>query len=148
MDMAVAGMDGVKLADTLRILLRREIEVRGLPVKIVYLHGSFLKGIQRAGSDIDIAVLIDEGEYDRSPLESFMEINSLCARLEQELGRDIDLSILNKASLAFCYHAVVDGIPVYYSSKKALYHYQNKIVGMYFDFKDFVRDCSARYAGI
>ncbi|MFN3396451.1 MAG: nucleotidyltransferase domain-containing protein [Thermodesulfovibrionales bacterium] len=92
--------------DVLRFLkkaLRKEIRTRKLPVEIVYLYGSFARSMERAGSDIDLAFLFDEGAYCKDPLRYFMSVNKICGKLERDIKREIDISILNRASLIFSY---------------------------------------------
>ena len=127
-------------------LLKKEIKALKLPVEIVYLHGSFAKGRESAGSDIDLAVLFKEDVYSKNPLKFFMEINQICGNLERELKREIDISVLNRASLSFSYNVITTGVPIYISSKTALYRYQNKILGMFFDFKPFLESYLPEYA--
>ncbi len=129
-------------------LLKKEIKAESLPVKIVYLHGSFAKGCERDGSDIDLAVLFDEKKYSKNPLKYFMAINEICGRLERELKRNIDISILNRESLSFCCNVIITGVPVYISSRTALHRYQNKIMGMFFEFRPFLEGYLVKYARI
>ncbi len=132
----------------LKKILKREIKLRKLPIEIVYIHGSYAKGREHKGSDIDIAVLFNEREYAKTPMKCFTGLNEVCAVLEKEIGRDVDISILNRASLIFCYKIITEGIPLYNSSKKAMYFSQNKIMGMFFDFKPFIDACLTQYARI
>ena len=53
-------------------------------LKLAILYGSAAAGKMRADSDIDIALLFDRPLSDNKKIE-------LLTRLEQELGRDIDL---------------------------------------------------------
>ncbi|MFN3480646.1 MAG: type VII toxin-antitoxin system MntA family adenylyltransferase antitoxin [Thermodesulfovibrionales bacterium] len=127
--------------DVLRFLkkaLIKEVRARKLPVRIVYLYGSFARSTERAKSDIDLAFLFDEEAYCKNPLRYFMSVNEICGKLEKEIKREIDLSILNRASLIFSYHVITSGRPLYLSSKTSLYKYECKIMGMFFDFKPFL----------
>ncbi len=132
----------------LQNLLKKEIKLKKLPVEIVYIHGSYTKGREHKKSDIDLAVLFNEKEYAKSPTRCFIELNDLCSGLEKEVGRNIDISILNRASLTFCYKVITEGIPIFVSSKKLMYYYQNKTIGMFFDFKPFIDTYLTKYASI
>ncbi len=133
---------------TLTNEIKKGIRGAGLPVELVYLYGSYAKGKEKEGSDIDIAVLFEEVEYAKDPLGALGRIHDIALRIERLIKREIDLRILNRSSLSFSYVVVTTGIPLYIASKKVLYHYQNKILGMYFDFKPFLDRYISRYVGI
>ena len=63
----------------------QEVEIRSLEVKRVGLFGSFLRGEQRADSDIDLLVEFRSGE---KTFDSFMR---LAFFLEELLGRSVEL---------------------------------------------------------
>ncbi len=57
--------------DIIKVLereIKKEISSSKLPVLIAYLYGSYAKGRERKGSDIDIAVLIEEDAYSKDAL--------------------------------------------------------------------------------
>lgn len=114
-----------------------EIKRKKLPIKLVYLFGSFAKGKESIKSDIDIAVLLKEDVYSKDPICIFGNIQSFARKLERIIKREVDIHILNRASLNFSYVVVTTGIPIYTSSRIELYKYQNKILGMFFDFIPF-----------
>lgn len=110
--------------DVLRFLkkaLTKEIRARNLPVEIVYLYGSFARSMERTRSDIDLAFLFEEEAYRKDPLRCFMSVNEICGNLERDIKREVDISILNRASLIFSYHVITTGRPIYLSSKKSIY---------------------------
>lgn len=136
--------------DVLRFLkkaLIKEIRARNLPIEVVYLYGSFARSMKRTGSDIDLAFLFEEEAYRKDPLRCFISVNEICGELEREIKREIDISILNRASLIFSYRVITTGRPIYLSSKKSLYIYEGKIMGMFFDFKPFLDAYLTEYAG-
>ncbi len=124
--------------EVIRHKAKREIRRAKLPIVLAYLYGSFAKGIEKEGSDLDIAILLKEDEYSNDPLNIFGRIESLAGRIERQIKKEVDIHILNRASLSFSYIVVTTGIPIYISSKIALYRYQNKILGMFFDFRPFL----------
>lgn len=135
--------------DVLRFLkkaLTKEIRARNLPVEIVYLYGSFARSMERTRSDIDLAFLFEEEAYRKDPLRCFMSVNEICGNLERDIKREVDISILNRASLIFSYHVITTGRPIYLSSKKSMYIYECKIMGMFFDFKPFIDSYLTEYA--
>jgi uncharacterized protein len=60
----------------------------------IYIFGSYVKGILRSDSDIDIAYLSEKKIDD---YERFM----LAQEIADELGRNVDLIDLNQASTVF-----------------------------------------------
>ncbi|MBI4653700.1 MAG: nucleotidyltransferase domain-containing protein [Nitrospirae bacterium] len=134
--------------EELKHIIKREIRRAKLPVVLAYLYGSFAKGREGKGSDIDIAVLLKEEDYLDKPLNVFRKAQSLAGKIERQIKREVDIHILNRASLSFSYIVVTTGIPVYISSKAALYQYQNKILGMFFDFRPFFERYLTAYGRI
>jgi len=123
--------------ETIKHKAKREIHKEKLPIVLAYLYGSFAKGKEKEGSDIDIAILLKEDEYSTDPLSVFGNVHGFARRIERLIKKEIDIHILNRAPLSFSYIVVTTGVPIYISSKIALYRYQNKILGMFFDFRPF-----------
>ncbi|MDP2752898.1 MAG: nucleotidyltransferase domain-containing protein [Nitrospirota bacterium] len=123
--------------ETIKHKAKREIRKEKLPIVLTYLYGSVAKGKEKESSDIDIAILLKEDEYSDDPLSVFGSVQGLARRIERQIKKEVDIHILNRASLSFSYIVVTTGIPIYISSKMALHRYQNKILGMFFDFKPF-----------
>ena len=71
--------------DILSVLLQSQSHLRALGVRRIGLFGSFIRGEQRPGSDIDLLV---EFEPMRKTFDTFME---LAFFLEDVLGHKIDL---------------------------------------------------------
>jgi predicted nucleotidyltransferase len=71
----------------------------------VYVFGSVARGSNGPGSDVDVAVLMDE-----IPPPTLMGPQlSLEGRIEQALGRPVDLIILNAASADLVHRVLRDG---------------------------------------
>jgi predicted nucleotidyltransferase len=128
--------------------IKKEIKTARLPIKLIYIYGSYAKGKEKEGSDIDIAVLFDEIEYSKNPLTALEIIHDTAVKIERLIKKDVDIHILNRASLIYSYVVVTTGIPAYMSSKTELYRYQNKVLGMFFDFKPFFEKYISTYVGI
>jgi predicted nucleotidyltransferase len=94
-------------ADDLATELGRVLD--GQPdVGFAYLFGSFAKGRPRLGSDVDVAVWLDETAHrDRS--DRFRRRLALEALLEPELGRRVQLVILNDAPLGLTHNVLTHG---------------------------------------
>ncbi len=71
---------------SLKVLLREHrTEIRALGVRRLGVFGSFLKGTQRADSDVDLLVEFEEGA---KSIDHFM---GLALLLEDTTGRRVDL---------------------------------------------------------
>src|SRR5438094_344975 len=70
-------------ADILRTLADNASELRSLGARSLALFGSFARGEERAESDVDLLVDLDEKRFDR-----YMDLK---LRLEELLGRRVDL---------------------------------------------------------
>jgi hypothetical protein len=71
--------------DVLRRLSRVSAGIRELGVQRLSLFGSFVRGEQRSGSDVDLLVEFQEG---RKTFDNFMDLSFL---LEEVLGRKVQL---------------------------------------------------------
>ena len=71
--------------DILSVLLQCQSRLRTLGVRRIGLFGSYIRGKQRPGSDIDLLV---EFEPMRKTFDTFMELSFF---LEEVLGHKIDL---------------------------------------------------------
>lgn len=77
---------------------------------VIYLFGSFSKGITHSDSDVDLAFLSDR-EYD--DYEVFMQAQ----KLANEIGRDVDLIQLRNVSTVFQAQIVSTGKVIYCKDK-------------------------------
>jgi len=131
--------------ETIKNVAKREIRAAKLPIILAYLYGSFAKGKEKESSDIDIAILLKEDKYSSDPLTVFGNIQGFARKIERQIKKEVDIHVLNRASLSFSYIVITTGIPIYISSKKTLHRYQNKILGMFFDFDPFLEKYLAAY---
>src|SRR6266540_1175469 len=108
--------------------LRGELELRP-EVVLALLHGSFLQG--GAYRDIDVAVWLDPAARPRD--ERFRYGLDLSVHLHLELGRAIDVRVLNDAPLAFRYHAL-QGRPLVVRDERFLDELRERTWDDYLDF--------------
>jgi uncharacterized protein len=78
--------------DILNVLDQNRSQLRALGVRKIGLFGSFVRGEQRAGSDIDLLVEFDPG---RKTFDTFMELSFF---LEEVLGHRIELVTMESLS--------------------------------------------------
>lgn len=98
----------------------------------LYVFGSFI--LKKAFSDIDIAVLIDKEVGDPFSFESSLE-----NELEIFVHKPIDLRILNRAPLSFCYTVIHDGIVILDKNSNLRSDFESLVIRQYLDFEYFQR---------
>jgi len=96
-----------------------------------YLFGSQSKGKSNKYSDIDIAVLFD----DESREEDYTDKQvSIANSLTQALNKEIDVIVLNKASLFLRYHILKEGVKIYERYGRDEHNFEALAILQYFDF--------------
>ena len=113
--------------------LNRELEARS-EIVLALLHGSFTRG--GAYRDIDVAVWLDPGRLSMD--ERFRYALDLSVHLHVQLGRPIDVRVLNDAPLAFRYHAL-QGRPLVVRDEEFLDDLRARTWDDYLDFQPFAR---------
>jgi len=88
-------VDNNKILSLLKRFLEEEKEVI-----FAYLYGSYARGKTHPFSDVDIAVYLRENDF-----KTYMQ---LLAKLP-EIGKEIDLRVLNDASPLFKYKVIKEG---------------------------------------
>ena len=103
---------------------RREIQA-------AYVFGSVATGRARAGSDVDVAVLVDA----RVPRSRMLKYRlKLMADLASALHRsDVDVAVLNEASPLLAHRVLSLGTLVFERSASARVRFQTRIASLYFD---------------
>ncbi len=120
-----------RLASDLRGVLPGILEHE--PVSLAYLYGSVTTGRMHPFSDIDIALLVDEG---LSPLERL----KLTLRIQLDVADQCDLSnadvrIINDAPLIFQGRVVCDGLLIYARDEQERIEFETATRLRYFDYQ-------------
>jgi uncharacterized protein len=92
------------MVETLHELLAPETDV-----EFGYLFGSLAKGRPRAASDVDVAVHLGGGGSPSDRLDRGLELEG---RLEEALGRTVQVVVLNDAALELRFDVLHHGIPL------------------------------------
>lgn len=108
----------------LEILLRKESRVLA-----AYLFGSYAKGNQITGSDIDIAILLSD-----LPQKMLQYYLHLVDDLSRVLGNEIDLIILNTAPPLLKHQTIKHGKLVYCRDERARVQFEARAQDEYLDF--------------
>jgi len=105
-------------------------------VVFAYLFGSVARGQAGPLSDVDVAVLAQEGLDSRTLFDLRLR---LLGDLMQQLGTEsVDVVIMNQAPLALNYRVFRDGVQLYCRNRQRRVLYQADIVSRYLDFKPFL----------
>nr|WP_248562695.1 nucleotidyltransferase domain-containing protein [Niallia sp. NCCP-28] len=91
----------------------------------IILFGSTVKGNVHSESDIDIAFLSENLNFDKYTLFMFAQ------ELAANLGRDVDLIDLNQASTVFQAQVVQTGKIIYCSDTRKKAEFEIKVLKMY-----------------
>ena len=100
----------------------------------VYVFGSVARGTEHAKSDIDIAVLYPDGGQSR--LEDLpLDIED---DLQKELGRALQIVVLNQASADLVHKVLRDGILVLETDRSLRIRFEVRLRNQYFDIKPYL----------
>jgi predicted nucleotidyltransferase len=101
-------------------------------VVVAYHFGSTARGLARPDSDVDIAVLLEDGEADGNLLARQLKI---IAALDEMDRRDVQVTLLNDATPFFIYQVIKEGRCFYERDRFERVEFQVGALKRYFDFK-------------
>ncbi len=103
---------------------------------LVYVFGSQVDGSANRESDVDVAVLFDDG---LTKSERFERRLFLMGRLEKYFSKQVDLVSLNDVrSVFFRYEIVFGGKLLFKFSEEVFLDFSLRVMSEYFDFKPFL----------
>jgi len=100
-----------------------------------YLFGSTALGISNSDSDIDIAIRIDQSLASDSYLELRIELTD---DLEKHLGCEVDIVVLNTASLKMIHQVIINGRLLFSRNLEKEKDYIVQKRKEYFDFRYYI----------
>ena len=115
--------------------LQRAFRGRERGIAAVYLFGSVARGESRTGSDLDVAVLLEPAP-ERGTFESLRL--DLRAELESDLGRDVDLVVLNHAPPDLTHRMLRDSVLVIEPDPSARVRFEVRARNEYWDLKPYL----------
>lgn len=97
------------------------------PIKLAYVYGSYAKGTARPDSDIDIAVVPEDGaEIDEVRLAVTVD--------KTVKGKDVDIRVIGKKmSLLLSFNAIRLEQPIYVKTEADRLSFERRIINKYFD---------------
>ncbi|NYB52390.1 MAG: nucleotidyltransferase domain-containing protein [Methanobacteriaceae archaeon] len=112
------------------ILKQVTLELEKNPmILFAYLYGSVARGEQREDSDIDIAVYLSKHTNDPL-LESKIGLE-----LQKKLGKNVDIRVINSASLVFIHQVLNNGQLLFSNDDKCRINFETRKMDEYLDFK-------------
>jgi predicted nucleotidyltransferase len=129
--------DGIKLV--LQEILQRHAE----ELACAYLFGSYARGEEKQGSDVDLAIL-----YRETPPATLEGLGlDIADALSARLKRKVDVVVLNSASPDLVHRVLRDGILVLETDRAARVRFEVKKRSEYFDVLPYLREYR-RHAGL
>ncbi|KNZ70623.1 Nucleotidyltransferase domain protein [Thermincola ferriacetica] len=101
-------------------------------VELAYIYGSFATGLANKDSDVDVGVLV-KPEYENTVDFSFE--CSLALKLEQAIGRDIDLRVINKAPVFAQYQVIYPNELLFAANDQTRVNFETYVISRYLDMK-------------
>lgn len=115
----------------------RKVVEKEKNIQIAYLYGSFAKGTQRKGSDIDIGVVLKNPKLGEK--DPYLE-SKLALKIEKALRNgNVEVRVLNNTSLRFLNQVLSYGKLVYSRNRKFTINFEMMARDNYFDFLPFLR---------
>ena len=115
--------------------LRRAFKGRDDGIAAVYLFGSIARGESRAGSDLDVAVLLEPAPERRAYDSLRLDLR---AELESEIGREIDLVVLNHAPPDLSHRVLRDSVLVIEPDPSARVRFEVRARNEFWDIKPYL----------
>lgn len=100
-------------------------------IAAVYLMGSAATGTLRPDSDIDIAILPADGC--RISLDARLQ---LISALTLELGRDVDIGIIDSKNLIYASEAILKGKRIVTADQDYVAMTETRLLGCYLQFRE------------
>ncbi len=101
-------------------------------IELAYLYGSYASGLAREDSDVDIGILVNL--VTAESVDWKYEVD-LAMKIENALGKEVDLRTINKAPLYFLDQVVNEGKILFATSDEAMTEFESRIIMKYLDIK-------------
>lgn len=128
--MSISTAETDSITARLRSALKTEADVVA-----AYLYGSVARNVHRSQSDVDVALLLDD-----DPPETLDGLRlDLASRLGDELGRPVDVVILNRAPCDLAHRVRRDGVILIDRDRRRRVAWEVKSRNEYFDMEPIRR---------
>lgn len=110
-------------------------------VLMAFVFGSFIKGREHEGSDVDIAIYL-KPERNRLEIEEpvyYKSEDEIWGDLEHILKKEVDLIILNRAPVNICDMAVREGRQLVIKNRNIFLRYMVAVSSLAVEYREFVK---------
>ena len=110
-------------------------------VLMSFVFGSFIKGREHEGSDVDIAIYLkpDRNQMEIEEPVYYKSEDEIWGDLELILKKEVDLIILNRAPVTICDMAVREGKPILVKDRKTFLRYMVAVSSLAVEYREFVK---------
>ncbi len=124
---------GQKNLDEIRNQLKSKLNmlVSFYNIKLLYVFGSYAKNKSNKKSDLDIAILLEDGYNPTIKLNIIGELVDIFNR------DDVDLVILNNANPVLKHQIIKHGIVLYEESEETKVYFEVRVLKEYMDMEHF-----------
>ena len=106
-----------------------------------FIFGSFIKGREHEGSDVDIAIYLkpDRNQMEIEEPVYYKSEDEIWGDLEHILKKEVDLIILNRSPVTICDMAVREGKPILVKDRKTFLRYMVAVSSLAVEYREFVK---------
>ncbi len=108
-------------------------------ISLIYVFGSFARGINKKDSDIDIAILLN------GKMDAYTKLNILGRLIDIFKRNDIDLCIMNNVNEVLKFQVIKYGKIIYMESLYSKVMFESKVMSEYMD-KEHFRNSQSEYS--
>ena len=107
-----------------------------------FVFGSFIKGREHEGSDVDIAIYL-KPERNQLEIEEpvyYKSEDEIWGNLEHILKKEVDLIILNRSPVNISDIVVREGFPIVIKDRRTFLRYMVAVSDLAVEYRNFVED--------
>ena len=111
-------------------------------VLMSFIFGSFIKGREHEGSDVDIAIYL-KPERNQLEIEEpvyYKSEDEIWGDLEHILKKEVDLIILNRSPVNISDIVVREGFPIVIKDRRTFLRYMVAVSDLAVEYRNFVED--------
>ena len=111
-------------------------------VLMSFIFGSFIKGREHEGSDVDIAIYL-KPERNQLEIEEpvyYKSEDEIWGNLEHILKKEVDLIILNRSPVNISDIVVREGFPIVIKDRRTFLRYMVAVSDLAVEYRNFVED--------
>jgi hypothetical protein len=111
---------------------------RHAEIEVAYIFGSMARGTSSALSDIDVAILVDEGLINEDKYRYGYKATIIADLIKLLKTNKVDLVILNEVNTLLRHRVLYHGKLIHSKNEKKRIQFQTTTIDKYSDFKAFI----------